>query len=50
METLNLFSSWLFSVWKVVADNVFTEWGFFGTALFCIPLLRKLIKIFKNTF
>ena len=50
MEILNLFTTWLFAAWQMIGTYVFTGWGFVGAALFCFPLVRKLIKIFKNTF
>lgn len=50
MDVLNLFSSWVLSAFSVISSVVFTQWGFFGSALFTLPLLRKLIKIFKGTY
>lgn len=50
MDVLDLFSSWLFSCWTVITTTIFTGWGFLGSALFAFILLRKLIKVFKNTF
>lgn len=50
MDILDLFTSWLMSAWSIIATNVFTQWGFFGAALFTLPLIRRLIKIFRNTF
>lgn len=29
---------------------IFSGWGVIGAFLFSVPLLRRLIKIFKNTF
>lgn len=50
MEVLDLFTSWFLSAWRLIAHNVFNEWGFFGNAIFSFILIRKLIKIFGKTF
>lgn len=50
MSELNIFTDWLLSAWTVISSVIFTGWGFIGTFLFCVPIVRKLVKIFKNTF
>ena len=50
MDTVNLITSWFVSAFKLIANNIFTTWGFLGSALFAFPILQKLIKIFRQTF
>lgn len=50
MDVLNLFTSFLVAAWQAITSSAFTQWGFFGSFLFTIPIVRKLVKIFKNTF
>ena len=50
MTDLNAFTDWLLACTKYVATVVFTKWGVLGLALFSFPILRKLVKIFSDTF
>lgn len=50
MDVLNLFASFVISAWEAITSVAFTQWGFFGSFLFTVPIARKLVKIFKNTF
>lgn len=50
MDVLNMFASFLIASWEVITSAAFTKWGFFGSFLFTVPIARKLVKIFKNTF
>lgn len=50
MDVLNYFTTWLFAAMSDIANVVFRNWGFVGAFLFCVPLVRLLIKIFKRTF
>lgn len=50
MDVLNLFTSFLIASWEAICSVVFTKWGFFGSFLFTVPIARKLVKIYKNTY
>ncbi len=50
MNDLKTFTDWLFACTRYVASVVFSHWGILGGAIFAIPLIRKLAKIFSDTF
>lgn len=50
MDDLNVLTSWLIASCTAIGNVIFTKWGILGTAIFCIPILRKIIKIFSNTY
>lgn len=50
MQDLNVFTDWLLLCTKYVASVVFSQWGILGIAVFSVPILRKLAKIFSDTF
>lgn len=50
MQDLNIFTDWLLFCTRYVASVVFSQWGILGLAIFSIPILRKLVKIFSDTF
>lgn len=50
MTDLKAFTDWLLACTRYVAAVVFNHWGILGAALFAIPILRKLTKIFSDTF
>lgn len=50
MADLNTFTTWLIGNLNSIGQVIFTRWGIVGIAIFCFPIIRRLIKIFKNTF
>lgn len=50
MQDLNVFTEWLLGCCRYVGTVVFSQWGILGLAIFTIPIIRKLIKIFSNTY
>lgn len=50
MQDLDVFTAWLISCAQYVGLVVFSQWGILGIAIFSIPILRKLVKIFSDTF
>ena len=50
MTDLNIFTDWLLACTQYVAAVVFNHWGVLGIAIFTIPVLRRLVKIFNDTF
>lgn len=50
MNDLSTFSTWLLNSCTLVGHVVFTQWQWFGSAIFGIIVIRKLVDIFKNTF
>lgn len=45
-----IFANWLYTSAFDVGVTIVNQWGFLGVAFFCLPIIRRLIKVFKNTF
>lgn len=50
MDDLTAISNWVLASLTSITKEVFTKWGFVGMAIFCFPLLRRLIHLFRKTF